>query len=352
MTATLPNQPAESELPAAQETPAVVQQPKLIKPRCLKKGDTVGIIAPASPPFDPGIVEITYHWLEKLGLKYKLGKHIFDSYSDYAGTDEARLEDLHSMWADPNIDAVMPIRGGNGTVRLLPNLDFELIKKNPKIFIGFSDITGLLIPITQQTGLVTFHGPMLASFYESPYTYYYWRKAMMTPKPMGLITDPEQKEIWDPPYPPPRLVIAKGSGRGRLTGGCMTLVRQLEGTPWSMQTEGKIVFLEDLHEEPHNIDRVLTQLLLAGKLQKAAGIVIGECANCSPGDSRRRVLKLNYSLECVLRERLGNLGIPVVYGLKIGHTLDRLTLPLGMMASLEVSDRSGVKFKIEESATV
>src|SRR5439155_12442750 len=103
---------------------------------------------------------------------------------------------------------------------------------------------------------------------------------------------------------------------------------------------------------PHSIDRVLSQLLLAGKLQKAAGLIIGDCANCTPGDSKRRRLKLNYSLENVLRERLGGLGIPVVYGLKFGHTRDRLTLPLGVMASLEVSDRQGVKFKIEESATV
>lgn len=327
------------------------QMRDLVRPRALRRGDTVGIIAPASPPFEPGAVEYTYQWLAKLGLKYKMGKHVFDSYSDLAGQDEARLEDLHTLWADPDVAAVMPIRGGNGTVRLLPKLDFDLIQRNPKIFVGYSDITGLLIPIHQRTGLVTFHGPMLGSFFDSAYTYSYWRKAVMGTEPIGLVTDPTPKEVWDPHYPPPRLVISPGSAKGRLTGGCLTLIRQLEGTPFEMETEGRIVFLEDLEEEPHNIDRVLSQLLLSGKLQKAAGIIVGECIECQPGDSKRRVLRLNYSVENVLRDRLGNLGIPVVYGLKLGHTTDRMTLPLGVMASLRITDR-GVKFKIEERATV
>jgi len=310
----------------------------------------VGIVAPSCPVFEPGKLDFAYKWLGKLGLRYKVGKHIFDSYSDYAGRDEDRLSDFHDMWADPEVSAIIPVRGGNGAVRLLPGLDFELIARNPKLVIGYSDLTGLIVPIHQQTGLVTFHGPMLGSFFESSYTYRNFLKATMEAKPLGLITDPAQKEIWNPPYPPARMVIAAGKARGRLTGGCMTLIRQLMGTAYELDTFRRIVFLEDLNEEPHNVDRFLTQLLQAGKLQQAAGILIGDCINCTPGDSGRNTMTNNHSLETVLRERLGNLGIPVVFGLKFGHAIDKFTLPLGVVASLDAGPR-GVTFKIEESAT-
>jgi muramoyltetrapeptide carboxypeptidase len=323
----------------------------IVRPRALRKGDTVGIVAPSSPLFNRGDLEFTFHWLAKLGLKYKVGRHVFDSYSNYAGSDEVRLNDLHTMWSDSDVAAILPVCGGNGAARLLPGLDFELIAQNPKIIVGYSDLTALILPIHQKTGLVTFHGPMATSFYDSAYTYHYFMKSLMRSKPIGVITDPEVDKIWDPPYPPARMIISEGVARGRLTGGCLTLLRQLMGSPYEIDTAGKLLFIEDLHEEPHNIDRMLSQLLLAGKLQKCTGIVIGDCINCEPGDSNRRVLKLNYSLEEVLRDRLGTLGIPVVYGLKLGHTKDRLTLPIGVVASLEASS-NGVFFKIEEAATV
>ncbi len=326
-----------------------VSRKKIIKPRALRKGDTVGIIAPASPLFEEGEIEFTYQWLQKLGLKWKVGKHLFEKYSDFAGSDEARLEDLMTMWCDAEVDAIIPLRGGNGAARLLPLLDFELIAKNPKLFVGYSDITALLVPIHQRTGLVCFYGPMATSFFKTSYTYRYWMKAVMSNRPIGVVTDPIADRVWAPKYPPHRLVIAEGKAKARLTGGCMTVVRQLMGTPFEMETEGKIVFLEDLNEEPHQIDRFIAQLLLGGKLQKAAGIMIAECINCKPGNSHRHVLPLNYSVEAMLRERLGNLGIPVVYGMRFGHGEDQITLPLGAMASLEAT-KTGVRFKIEEHA--
>src|SRR5580658_4866899 len=186
-------------------------QVHIVKPRLLRKGDTVALIAPSSPPFEEGHVEFTYRWLTSLGLKYKVGKHIFDNYSDFAGTDESRLEDFHEAWRDPEVSAIFPIRGGNGAVRLLPNIDFDLVRNNPKILIGYSDITGLLIPIHQSTGLVTFHGPTAGSFFECAYTHHYFRKAVMSNKPIGMVVDPPTSEhVWKPKYPPPRLVIATG----------------------------------------------------------------------------------------------------------------------------------------------
>ncbi|MBI4532556.1 MAG: LD-carboxypeptidase [Candidatus Melainabacteria bacterium] len=324
---------------------------KPIKPKALRPGDTVGIVAPSTPPFEPSALEFACQWLGKLGLKYKIGKHVFDSWGDLAGVDEARLADLHEMWADPEISAIIPVRGGNGSVRLLPKLDFKLISTNPKILVGYSDITGLLIPIQQATGLITFHGPMLNSFFESRYTHRHFRKALMQPKPLGVISDPSPKDIWSPQYPPARLVIKEGVAHGPLIGGCMTLIRQLMGTSFEIETSGKIVFLEDLEEEPHNIDRMLSQLLLAGKFQQAAGIIIADCIDCRPGSSKRNVLTLNSSLEHVVRERLGNLGIPIVYGMRLGHGAQKPTLPLGVMASL-IASRDKVDLKIEESATV
>jgi muramoyltetrapeptide carboxypeptidase len=328
--------------------PIDVSSHKIIKPRALRKGDTVGLVAPASPIFQPGEIEFIYQWLAKLGLKYKTGEHVFSSYSDAAGTDAERAHDFMEAWNDPTIDCVLPLRGGNGSARILPLLDFKAIAARPKLLIGYSDITSLLVSIHQQTGLVCFYGPSAGSFFKASYTHHYFMKAVMSNKPIGLVTDPIPSEVWKPKYPPSRMVIAQGRAEARLTGGCMTLIRQLMGTPYELQTEGKIIFLEDLNEEPHNIDRFLSQLLLAGKLQRAAGILIAECINCRPGDSNRNYFNLNHSLEQVLRDRLGNLGIPVVYGLRFGHGDDQFTLPLGAMAKLDATKR-GVRFKIEEN---
>ncbi len=344
----MPASPYVNAAATGQQRSADSRDVKLVKPRMLNRGDTVGIVAPSSPPCEPGDIEFTFSWLDRLGLKYKVGKHVFERMGDYAGSDQHRLEDLHNLWADPEVKAILPLRGGNGAVRLLPGLDFELIASNPKILIGYSDISGLLIPIHQRTGLVTFHGPTAGSFYKSSYTYRYYRKAILQAAPIGLVADPEGRDPWKPEYPPTRMVLAEGSARGRLIGGCLTLLRQLEGSSYAMQTAGKLVFIEDVQEEPHNVDRILSQLLLAGRLKDASGIVIGECLHCRPGDSGRNSIASSGSLEEVFRERLGGLGIPVVYGLRFGHGLQQFTLPLGVTASLTASDRV-VKFRIEES---
>ncbi len=338
-------------LPNPQNGRPISSPEHVVKPRHLVKGDTIGIVAPASPLENEAEIEYTYQWLKKVGLKYKMGKHVFDSYSDFAGSDENRLADFNAMWADPEVKAVMPMRGGNGAARLLSGIDYDLIARNPKIIVGYSDITSLLIAIHQKTGLVTFHGPMMGGFFEGSYTYHNYLKAVMNNKPLGLITDKDDKEIWNPEGPPTRFIIAKGKARGRLTGGCLTLIRQLMGTPYEIETEGKILFIEDLDAEPHEIDRMLYQLQLAGKLQKAAGIVVGECTNCGPGGSGRNNFPLNFSLDRILEQRLSGLGIPVIYGLRFGHSKEKCTIPLGVMASIDATD-NGVRFKIEESATL
>jgi len=323
----------------------------ILRPRALKKGSTIGIIAPSSPPFEEGDLEFTYQWLKKLGFKWKLGNHIFARWGDLAGQDAQRLADFHSMWQDPEVDAILPVRGGNGSVRLLDKLDFNMLQANPKIIMGYSDITGLLIPIHQKTGMVTFHGPTAGSFFESPYTYHNFVKAVLQPRPIGLIADPPAKDVWNPDYPPHRLVIAEGRVRGRLVGGCLSLIRQLMGTPFEIQTKDRILFFEDFEEEPFSLDRMITQLELAGKIDDAAGIIIGECASCRPGDSRRRRMNLNFSVERMLRDKFEKLHKPVVYGMRLGHSREKFVLPLGVMAYLSADAVRGVTLKIEEAAT-
>lgn len=309
----------------------------------------MGVLSPSSPCFEPASINASLQRLTKMGLRYKLGANYGKTYSSYAGSDKARASDLVEFFADPEIKAILPVRGGAGAARILPLLDFSLIAKNPKILVGLSDITTLLLAVHQKAEMVTFHGPNLCIMYENAYTQSYYQKALFSCQPIGLITDPPSDEVWGASYPPTRMVIAPGKAHGLLTGGCLTIIRGLMGTPYEIETEGRILFLEDVNEEPHNIDRMLCQLLLAGKLQAAAGIIIGDCAGSRPGSSERRILSLNHSLEKVLQERLGNLGIPVVYGLKLGHTVGRITLPLGVCASL-IAQESGVRLKIEEAA--
>lgn len=318
------------------------------KPKVLKKGETVGLVAPSSPQFEPGNLKFATDWLTKMGFKIKMGAHTGESYSSYAGSDSARAEDLQTLWSDDEVAAILPLRGGAGATRILPLLDYKLFAEKPKIIVGFSDITALLIAIYQKSNIVTFHGPTAGLMFETAYTHSYYQKALMHTAAIGLVTDPAG-EPWGSEYPPTRLVIAEGKGRGRLTGGCLTLIRGLMGTPYEIQTDNSILFIEDVDEEPHNIDRMLTQLKLAGKFDNVRGIVVGDCSGCRPGGSKRNVLTMNMSLESILREHLSDLGVPVIYGLKLGHTADKITLPLGVMASLDVT-AGGARFKIEEGA--
>ncbi|HEY9731754.1 MAG TPA: LD-carboxypeptidase [Drouetiella sp.] len=322
----------------------------LVKPPRLRTGDTVGIIAPSSPAFEQGHVEYSFSRLKKLGLKYKLGKHVFERYGDLAGRDEARLEDLHAIWSDPEVNMVMPLRGGTGSVRLLPKIDFDLLAAHPKILVGFSDITGLLVPIHQRTGLVTFHGPTLGNFFEADYTYRYFKTALMDEQPIGAVDDPPEP-AFKPKYPPPRMVLRSGKATGQLIGGSLTLIKQMLGTPFEIETAGKIFFIEDVGEEPHSVERMLVQLKMAGKFQQAAGIIVGESVDCKPGESGRKVSPLNDSLESVLWEQLSDLNVPVIYGLRLGHGVEKFTLPLGVMATLDATNADEVRFSVDEVAT-
>lgn len=294
-----------------------------IKPKRLRPGDTIGVIAPASPG-DPDLAAAGVRWLEERGFRVQMGQASDHQLGYLAGTDAERAADINTMFANDDIAGIICLRGGYGTMRLLDYLDYDLIRARPKVFMGYSDITTLHISIGQRTGLVTFHGPMVASDLGkgvSDYTWGCFTRAITTPGPLGLIVNPL-------PCPPP-VLIGSGMAQGCLTGGNLSLVAATLGTPDEIDTRDKILCLEEVGEAPYRIDRMLTQLLLAGKLQAAAGIVVAACAGCDPEEGTP-----DFTLEEVLRDRLGNLQKPVLYNLYFGHTAEKATLPLGVKAVL------------------
>jgi muramoyltetrapeptide carboxypeptidase len=318
--------------------------PRLLKPRALKQGDTVGLITPSTYVSDPDRLAAMRRTVEYLGLKYKAGKNVGKRLGYLGGSIQERLDDLHAMFADAEVRAVMCVRGGYGTAMLLDRIDFSLIARNPKIFTGYSDITALHLGIHQRTGLVTFHGPTLLSDF-SEYTLEHFRRALFDPRPLGLLANPPESNRLRPRHPV--RTIRGGKARGPLIGGNLSLISSTMGTPWEIQTEGKLLFIEDVDEQPYSMDRMLTQLRLAGKFRGIRGLILGECSNCAPREFRPS-FESTLSLGEVLDSIVGDLPVPVVTGMTIGHTQDQLTLPLGVTAEL---DADAATIRIEESAT-
>lgn len=300
---------------------------KTIKPKRLKLGDTLGVIAPSSAINDNKI-EQAIKSLTDLGFKLKLSKNLRAQNGYLAGTDAQRLEDLHWAFSDKEVDAVWCIRGGYGATRILPNVDFNLIKKNPKIFIGYSDITALHVAIYQKTDIVTFHGPVGTSDY-TDFTKPNVLNILMNPIPQYILNPSEENLKNESNLYKPE-VITPGKCRGKLIGGNLSLLSAMDGTPYALKDlKGKILFMEDIDERPYRIDRMLTQMLQAHDFKQLAGIALGVFEGCNP-----RPEENSQSLIECLKERLGHLGIPVMYGLSFGHITHQFTLPVGIEAEL------------------
>ncbi len=311
-----------------------------IKPKPLEKGDTIGIIAPASPLFKKSDLKRGVQTLEEWGFNVVVGDHVNCRHEYIAGTDEQRAADFNAMFANPDIDAVFVTQGGYGSARIIDRIDFDLVRKNPKIFIGYSDITSLHLAIKKHTGLVTFHGPGMAGFNSEDLTTYrkeYLFKALSSPEPIGEIKMADEKKYLD--------VINGGEARGELVGGNLTLICASLGTPFEIDTKDKILFFEEVETEPWILDHMLTHLKNAGKLQEAAGIVVGECSGCEPF-KHNPGFPVTFFLEDILDDFLKPLGIPVIHGLPIGHTKDLATLPMGVDAYL---DGTNGKLFVEEA---
>lgn len=319
--------------------------PEPVRPRALRPGDVIGLVTPSTYVTDPERLLLAERTLKYFDLKPRFGRNVRKRDGYLGGSPEERIEDLHEMFRDPEVKGVFAIRGGYGSPQLLDLIDYELIRHNPKVFLGYSDITALHLAIHRRTGLLTFHGPVALSRF-STYTQEWFRKALFEPKPLGTMTNPPDSD----PLRPSHLVraIRPGRARGRLVGGNLTLISTLMGTPYEVDSRGAILFLEDVGEEPYRIDRMLTQLRLAGKLDAAAGILWGECADCRPKDYQPS-FDCTFSTPEVADMFLGKLKIPVLSGLVIGHTSDQLTLPVGAVATLD-ADRG--ELTLEEPACV
>lgn len=321
-----------------------ITMPPLIKPKRLQPGDTVGLVTPSTYVSDPVELQTAIRTIEYFGCKVKMGKFVRRKLGYLGGTIEERASDVNAMFADPGVQAVFAIRGGYGSAQILPELDYDLIRRNPKIFVGFSDITAMHLAIHQKTGLVTFHGPVpLSPFTE--YTQKHYRKALFESGPIGVVTNPPESNLLRPTHI--LRTVVGGKATGPLVGGCLTLLATTMGTPYEIDTTGKIFFIEDVGEEPYSMDRMLTQMRLAGKLERAAGIVFGECARCVPREYKPG-FDNNLSLQEVVDEILGKLRIPVLAGLTIGHTPDQLTLPIGITTTLDADQRT---LTIEEATS-
>jgi len=315
---------------------ASVAGKELLLPRALRPGDAVGYITPATYVSDPDLLGRADRNLKNFGLKPKFGKSVGKHSGYLGGSIDERLDDLHGMFRDPEIRGIFAVRGGYGSGQLLDRIDYDLIRKNPKAFVGYSDITALHLAINKHAGLVTFHGPVGISTFPD-YTKDYFRKAVFQSTPIGNVANR--------PGHPAR-IIRPGKATGRLIGGNLSLVCELMGTPYEIDTRDKILFLEDTSEEPFRIDRMLTQLRLAGKFKDAAGIVFGECAGCKPNECAP-AFGASFTVSEVADQLFGNLNIPVISGLTIGHTEDQITLPQGIMATL---DGDHGELRIDEAA--
>lgn len=293
-----------------------------VKPPRVNQGDVAAIVSPAGSVVSESDIRDAVMAVKALGLKPKLGKNLGARWGYLGGRDTERLTDLHDAFADPEVKVIFPIRGGYGTSRLLPMVDFGLIRRNPKAFVGFSDNTSLVLSMNQFSGLVTFYGPN-ALFDWTPYTQNNLRKVIMQSRPVGEFSPPDLK---DSDFMSPFTVVP-GIARGPLIGGNLSLLIQTLGTEWEIDTRGKILFFEDVNESPYRIDRMLTHLWLARKLQVAAGFAIGQITRASSPDT--------LDLKEVIRDRFEPLGKPCFAGLSTGHMANILTLPLGVEVELD-----------------
>ncbi|MFZ5516415.1 MAG: S66 peptidase family protein [Candidatus Zhuqueibacterota bacterium] len=289
---------------------------------------TIGVVSPASRPMDDEKFQQGIIYLKTLGHTVIQAPHASDRRGYLAGTDESRADDLNAMFRDPQIDAIFCSRGGYGTPRIIEKIDYEAIRQNPKIFVGYSDITTLSLAIWQQTGLITFSGPMVAVEMANQIHEFtagnFW-KMISSPTPAGLLANPNDVTL---------KVFHPGEARGRLLGGCLSLINVLLGTPYCPDFSGAIFFIEDIEEEPYRIDRYLAQLNMAGILDSLAGVVLGQFIDCEQKDRTKPTLELDE----IFHDYFDRLKIPVIQNFAYGHGPVKFTLPVGAQAYLNTNE--------------
>ncbi|HHV38497.1 MAG TPA: LD-carboxypeptidase [Tepidimicrobium sp.] len=302
----------------------------MIKPKGLVLGDTMGIVAPAGPSTRKK-VEMACRQLVDMGFRVKVGKSCYEKYGYLAGSDSLRAEDINSMFEDEEVDGIICLRGGYGTLRILDLLNYNMIANNPKVFIGYSDITALHIGLNRMTNLVTFHGPMAAPdiaggldcFSKSSL----YSSIMKDGFDKGKLENPMGKGIE---------VINEGVAEGTIIGGNLSLIVSTLGTPYEIDLRGRLLFIEEIGEQPYRVDRLLNHLRLSGKLEEAKGIILGDFKNCNPRDGRE---DYSLSLNQVIMDVIAPIGKPCIANVQAGHCKPMLTIPFGVKARLDGCSR-------------
>lgn len=306
--------------------------PETVKPLRLKQGDKVGLVAPAWLITEKEL-QASVERVKQLGLEPVYPDNILDKHGYFSGTDKQRADRFNDMVKNPDIKGIIFTNGGYGCARILDFIDYDLLKKNPKVIIGFSDSTALLNAVHQKTGVVTFHGPVAQTIHRE-YNKMQFRNIVMNPSAKYLIESSGSdlaKSAQDKVLE--RYTITSGRVQGELVGGNLTLICSLMGTPYQIDMKGKIVMIEEIDEEPYRIDRMLTQLIASGELAKASGIAFGVCRKCDKSD--KTVAPNSFTLRQVIEDRIKPLDIPSVYGLSFGHNQCNFTFPIGLKAQLD-----------------
>jgi muramoyltetrapeptide carboxypeptidase len=304
----------------------------LIKPSRLKTGDLVGLIAPGGV-VDDALIEKCVKNLEAFGMRVKVSANIRAARGGYAGTVAQRVDDLHAMFLDKEVKAIWAARGGSGCIRLLPEINYSLIRNHPKILVGYSDITALLLAIYRHAGLVTFHGPVASSTF-SDYSVAHLKAVLMEPQPrfeINMYTQNAEKAQQEPQFA--RRTIREGAATGRLVGGNLSVLSALIGTPYAVELRDSLLFLEEISEAPYRIDRMLTQLSQSGGLKNIAGAMLGVFQKSVVTDGEPSL-----TLNEVLDDHFAQLKTPSVYGFSFGHIAQQFTIPVGVRARLDTTN--------------
>ena len=300
---------------------------KYIKPHKLNHKDLIGIISPASSPDDLTLIEKGVKYIEGLGYRTIIGKNVGKYRGYLAGTDQERLIDLHSMFSNKKVRAIICLRGGYGASRLLDKIDYKLIRKNPKIFIGFSDITAMHMAFLSKAGLITFAGPMVTSNFAKDLSHfteeYFWHLITSNKKPGKIIWSAKEK---------PESITA-GKAIGRIIGGNLAVFNSLLGSTYIPNMKNKILFIEDINEQPYKIERMLNQLKLNKVFTKVGGVVLGSFVDCIEQDQNKKSL----TLKEIFNDYFKELKIPVISGFPNGHIKDLITIPIGINVKMNAN---------------
>ncbi len=300
---------------------------RIIKPAKLKAGDVIGIIAPASAPVDPTKLENGIRYIEKNGYRVELGKIVSKINGYLAGTDQERADDLNSMFKNKDVKAIICLRGGYGASRILDKINYKLIRSNPKILVGYSEITALQIAILQKSGLVTFAGPMVATDFGNgvtPYTEDFFWRIVSSNKKIGRLKYLDNDKL---------VSITKGGASGRIIGGNLSVFAALTGTGYFPDLKGRILMFEEVDELPYKVDRLLNHLRLLKVFKQIKGIILARFVDCIEHDTSKRTLTLGEVMEDYMKD----LKIPVLYTFPHGHIKDKVTVPFGINIKMNAS---------------